>query len=397
MSSVAQARAAMLDAIAPLGAEGVELSQALGRTLAAPVIAGRDQPPFHASAMDGYALCAADTPGGLDIVGEAAAGRGYARALKSGEAVRISTGAPLPQGADCVLAQEDARVTGDKLDTGAIAPGRHVRPLGGDFSQGEILLPQGRLLDAVALALAASTGAEKLLVMKQPRVSILCGGNEIIPPGASPRADQIFDSCSYGVEALAKSWGAMVTRQTPLGDDIAAIEPAAAAALKHSDLVVFIGAASVGPHDHARAAFEKLGAELRVRKIDMRPGKPTWFARTPGAPVLGLPGNPASALVCAALFLHPILAKLQGREAGNAFKRALLAQALPANGAREAYLRARVESDEAGQIRIDAGADQDSSRLTVFAGANALLHRPPGAPAASVGDIVAYLAWPNAD
>jgi molybdopterin molybdotransferase len=393
--SVADARAIMLAAIEPLATETVALAQAYERTLAAPLIARRDQPPFSPSAMDGYALRAADTPGALRIVGESAAGRAFMRALLPGEAVRISTGAPMPEGADAVLMQEEASVDGDRLAAPSVAAGRHVRPRGGDYREGAALLEAGRRLDAAAITLAASTGAAELTVARTPRVTILCGGDEIVVPGARPRHDQIFESCSFGIEALGRRWGALVTRHPPLADDPAVIQRAARDAIEHSDLVVFIGSASVGPHDHARPAFLKLGAQILVPKIDMRPGKPTWFARTSRAPVLGLPGNPASALVAASLFLGPALARLQGRNTEAALRAARTAHALASNGPREAYLRARVEPDEHGRIVIDAAMDQDSSLMSVFARTNALLVRPGGAPEAEPGDTVSFLSWPD--
>jgi molybdopterin molybdotransferase len=395
MMNVGEARAAMLESVSPLASETVALAQCFSRTLAAPVVAVRDQPPFSPSAMDGYALRAADTPGTLRVVGESAAGHTYRRQLQPGEAIRISTGAPMPEGADAVLIQEEAQVEGHRLAAPAVPLGRHVRPRGGDYREGETLLEAGRRLDPAALALAASNGVTALAVARAPCVTILCGGDEIVAPGAHPRPDQIYDSCSYGIEALALSWGARVTRCAPLPDDPDAIDRAARAALETSDLIAFVGSASVGPHDHARSAFERLGARILVPKVDMRPGKPTWFAATPRAPVLGLPGNPASALVAAALFLRPLLAKLQGAEPEIRLRVARAARALGANGPREAYLRARVETDEEGRLVIDAAEDQDSSLLSVFAGANALLVRPPRAAAAAAGDAVGFMDWPD--
>jgi molybdopterin molybdotransferase len=386
VSGVADARAAMLGAVAPLGAERVALAGACGRTLTAPVIASRAQPPFVASAMDGYALRASDAPGRLPVVGESAAGHAFARALGAHEAVRISTGAPLPLGADTVLIQEEARFEGDALIADALQPGRHVRAAGADFEAGAQVLAAGRRLDPIGLALAAAAGAAHVDVARQPRVSVLCAGDEIVAPGRSPRADQIFESCSFAVAAYAERWGAEVRRCAALADDPAAIEDAARAALGESDFVVFIGSASVGPHDHARPVFERLGARLLVRKVDMRPGKPTWFAATPRAPVLGLPGNPASAIVASVVFLRPLLERLQGGEGAVALSPARLAEPLPANGPREAFLRAHVSAGADGALWITPARDQDSSLLSVFAASNALLHRAANVAAAAAGD-----------
>jgi molybdopterin molybdotransferase len=383
----------MLTAVSPLGGESAALDCALGRTLAAPVAAMRAQPPFAASAMDGYALRAADTPGTLRIVGESAAGHAFSRALACGEAVRISTGAPLPDGADAVLIQEDAKIENGALIAAPVEVGRHVRPAGCDFAAATDLLEAGRQLDPVAIALTAAAGHAQVQVAKRPRVTILSGGDEVVAPGAAPRGDQIFDSCSYAIAALAEQWGAIVVRKTLLPDDAAIVEAAAKRAIMEADLVVFVGAASVGPHDHAKPAFEKLDAQFLVRKVDMRPGKPTWFATTPGAPVLGLPGNPASALVAAILFLGPVLSAMQGGGARAPSAQGRLLGGLPANGAREAYLRGRVGRDDLGATLIEVFGDQDSSLLSVFARANALIVRPAHAPAAAAGDTVCYLQF----
>lgn len=394
MTTVAEARAAMLGAIKPGETEHVALEHAVGRTLRSPVHALRSQPPFAASAMDGYALRSQDAPGKLRIVGEAAAGRAFGRALNVGEAVRISTGAPLPEKADTILIQEDARITADgTLEVDTFPAGRHVRPAGADFVAGTRVLAAGRSLDPVAVALAAAAGAAKLVVAKRPLVTILYAGDEIAPPGCEPRADQIFESCSYAIGGLVNRWGGDARRVGPLADDPRAIEGAAGDAMTSSDLVVFIGSASVGPHDHAKPAFERLGARFLVRKVDMRPGKPTWFATTTGAPVLGLPGNPASALVAAALFLRPALAAMQGGASALASLRARLSDAIGSNGPREAFLRATVGADTHGQNTIKALPDQDSSLLLTFATANALLIRPPNAAAMVAGEEVDYLPW----
>ena len=391
MTSVAEARAAMLGAVRALPGETVVLEQALGRTLAAPVRALRAQPPFAASAMDGYALRAADTPGVLHIVGESAAGRAFKGVLHAGEAVRISTGAPIPFGADAVLIQEEARVEGEQLHSGAVLPGKHIRDAGVDFGADEVVLEAGRELDPIALALAAAAGAATMQVVRRPHMTILCAGDEIAPPGAALRDDQIFESCSYAIAGLATQWGALATRIGALPDAPDAIARAAKEALRSSDLVVFIGSASVGPHDHARSAFESLGARIVVPKVDMRPGKPTWFATTPLAPVLGLPGNPASALVSAVLFLKPLIERMLGRSGEVAFRQAHLAKHLPENGTREAYLRAHTKEVD-GEIWIEAAADQDSSLLSVLAGANALLMRPAQAPPANRGEVGEFLS-----
>lgn len=393
LQTVTQARAAMLAAIAPLGSEHVALADALNRVLAADVVAVRDQPPFAVSAMDGYAVRAANTPGVLRLIGESAAGRGFAGSLVAGAAVRISTGAPMPDGADTIVIQEDVMRDGESITVPAAMPGRHIRPRGGDFTANAALLKAHAKLDGVALSLAAASGAAALPVARRPRVAILCSGDELAVPGAVPGPFQVFDSATYGIAALVQSWGGVPFRLSIARDDVGAIATAAEQGLRDSDLLVVIGGASVGDHDHARPALMKLGLSLAVEKIAMRPGKPTWFGVTPQGPVLGLPGNPASALVCASLFLHPILEGMQGRDPLDCvrLRRALLARALPANGPREHYLRAHIGVDDEGRLIARAHEDQDSSLLSVFSAANALICLGPDAAALEVGALVDVL------
>ena len=390
---VAQARAAMLAAIAPLAAERAKLDEALGRVLAGTVVAGRDQPPFAVSAMDGYALHSADTPGTLRVIGESAAGRGFEGDWQAGGAIRISTGAAMPDGADTVVIQEDVRREGDLVIVPGAAAGNNVRARGGDFSAGAVLLTPGRVLDGVAIALAAATGAAALPVARRPRLAILCSGDELAPPGSLPGPYQIFDSGTYGVAGLVRAWGGIAQRLDVASDDAAIIAQAAEEGLRGSDLLVVIGGASVGDHDHARPALMRLGLELAVEKVAVRPGKPTWFGVTPHGPVLGLPGNPSSALVCAHLFLRPLIEAMLGRDGAAclAFHPARLAQALPANGPREHYLRSHVHVDANGGLTVRSFEDQDSSLISVFAAANALIRLPPSAPALAAGALVDVL------
>src|ERR1700741_3779169 len=310
-----EARAVMLAAFAPgAQAERVALEDALGRVLAEDVVARRDQPPFAGSAMDGYALRAADTPGRLRVVGEAAAGPGFAGVLGAGQAARIFTGAPMPEGADSVLIQEDASREGDDVIAPAVAPGRNVRAQGIDFHAADVLLRKGARLDGVALSLAAASGEPTLMVAKRPRVAVLATGDEIVAPGAEPAPHQIYESGSFGIAALVTSWGGEARRVKAQGDNAAAIARAVNAALSEADLLVTIGGASVGDHDLVRPALGTFDARFAVPKIAVRPGKPTFFAETRLGPVLGLPGNPASALVCAHLFLKPLVDAWLGRE-----------------------------------------------------------------------------------
>jgi molybdopterin molybdotransferase len=390
---VAEARALMLAAAQKLKSEHVPLEQALGRVLAEPVAASRDQPPFAVSAMDGYALRQVDAPGVLVVIGESAAGRGFSGRCEPGTAVRISTGAAIPLGADTVVMQEDARRERDRVEVPATAPGCNIRVQGLDFARGEVLLEAGRRLDGVAVSLAAAAGLGNLDVTAKPRVAILSSGDELALPGTPPGQWQIFDSATYGIAGLAKHWGADPRRLAVEKDDVAAIARAAEEGLGGSDLLVVVGGASVGDHDLARPALQKLGLELLVGKIAVRPGKPTWFGRSPAGLVLGLPGNPASALVCARLFLKPILDEMLGcaPAARGETRRARLLKPLPANGPREHYLRARAELDDLGHLTVRAFEDQDSSRISIFAAANALIRLPPDSPALEEGALVDVL------
>ncbi len=398
LMSVAQARTAMLAAVRPLGVERAPLDLALNRVLAEPVVARRDQPPFAVSAMDGYALRSADSPGILRLAGESAAGRGFEGICETGAVIRVSTGAAVPAGADTVVIQEDVRREGAEVEIPAIPPGKNIRARGGDFSAGQVLLQPGRRLDGVALSLAAATGAPDLAVARQPRVAILSSGDELAAPEQMPGPYQIYDSATYGIAGLVRSWGGTAQRLAVERDDAGAIARAAEQGLCGSDLLVVIGGASVGDHDHARPALMRLGLALAVEKIAVRPGKPTWFGATPQGLVLGLPGNPASALVCAHLFLRPLMEAMLGRDpqACIAASRAHLAHALPANGPREHYLRARLWADDNGQLTAKAFEDQDSSLISVFAGANALIRIQPNTPALEPGAMVDVLALEGA-
>jgi molybdopterin molybdotransferase len=387
--SVDEARARMLAEIAVLPAESVPLSQSIGRVLAEDVAALRDQPPFAASAMDGWAVRAADAPGALKIIGESAAGHGFEGRVGPGEAVRIFTGAAVPEGCDAVVIQEDAERDGDVVRVPAVRAGHHVRPAGGDFRAGEALLARGVRIDPWRLSLAASAGRVELQVHARPRVAILSTGEEIVEAPAQPGPFQIYDSGAPALAAMAEGWGARVSRTRPVRDDLDAVIAALAEA--DADLVVTVGGASVGDHDLVRAAGEALGLSLRVESVNVRPGKPTFFGVLgDGRRLLGLPGNPASAFVCAEMFLHPILNACQGAPAEPATMAARLEQDLPANGPREHWMRARLTFAEGG-VGVRPYRDQDSSLVSVFAASDALMRRTGGAPAAAAGEVVEVL------
>jgi len=396
--TVEEARARMLAGAAPLGVETVGLTASLNRILAAPVDATRHQPPFDASAMDGWAVRRQDVvPGAVfAIVGESAAGRAHAGTVRAGQAVRIFTGAPVPAGADMVVIQENAVREGDALRF--TLPERlnsNIRPAGGDFRAGERLLEAGLKLDPWRLSLAAAAGRGTLEVHRRPRVAILATGDELVAPGESPADDQIFESGSFGLAALVEAWGGEAVRLKAQGDSVEAI--AAAVAGTTTDLVVTIGGASVGDYDLVKPALATLGLSLKVETIAIRPGKPTWFGDL--APinggtsrrVLGLPGNPASALVCAELFLRPLLAALSGADPALPMIAARLARPLPGNGPRAHWMRAALSLDAEGRAVAEPFGDQDSSLIGVFSRANALMTRPAHAEAAEAGDLVQVL------
>ncbi len=382
--------AAALDrlfALAPaVRPEQVPLVEALGRVLLEPVVAARHQPPFAASAMDGYAVRAADAvPGAqLRIVGESAAGRGFAGRIASGEAARILTGAPLPDGADAVVMQEDVTRDGAAVVIAEGAVAAHVRPAGNDFAPGA-RLEAPRRLSPTEIALAAAMGHPTVTVGRRPAMAILSTGDELVMPGETPGPDQIFAANAFGLHALLTREGAR-PRLLPIAPDRPEALAAAFELAQDADLVLTIGGASVGDHDLVAPAAKAAGAELSFHKVAMRPGKPLLAGRFPdGRMLLGLPGNPVSAMVCGAIFLLPVIRAMQGLPARTATRhRARLDGALPANGPREHYLRARRQDD--GSVRVFDR--QDSSLLSVLAAADCLVVQAPSAPASGPGELV---------
>ena len=378
----------MLARAGALGVETVTLEAALGRVLAEAVTAVRDQPPFNSSAMDGWAVSG---PGeDFLIVGESAAGHAFGESLKPGEAVRIFTGAPVPAGAERVVIQEEATRDGDRVKTPPAGDrSSFIRPSGGDFRAGQTLLEPGVRLDAWRIGLAASSGRANLEVATPVKVVLLSTGEEIVPPGGSPGPDQIFDAGGPMLSLLIGRWSGAGVTVLRTGDDEAAI--AHAVETCGGDLVVTLGGASVGDHDLVKPALTRLGLELSVATVRIRPGKPTWFGvLADGRRVLGLPGNPASALVCAELFLRPLLAAMQSGAPGPNLASARLKGPLPANTGREHWARARLSSAD-GSFWAEPMSDQDSSLVKVFAESGALVRRAIGAPAAEVGTVVDVL------
>ena len=379
----------MLAEASVLPAESITIARSIGRVLAEDVTAVRDQPPFAASAMDGWAVRSSDAPGVLRIVGESAAGHGFSGTVNPGEAVRIFTGAAVPTGCDAVVIQEDARRDGDTVTVPSVDAGHHVRPAGGDFKAGQALLATGQRIDPWRLSLAAAAGRAELSVTRRPRIALFSTGEEIIEAPAIPGPFQIYDSGSRALEALIASWGADVVRAKPVRDTMEATIQALRDA--NGDLVVTVGGASVGDHDLVRGAAEALGLDLKVASVNVRPGKPTFFGVLgDGRRLLGLPGNPASALVCAELFLRPLINAYLGAEPGPVMRLARLAAPLPANGPREHWMRAQLSYAD-GIVTAKPYRDQDSSLVSVFAASDALLVRLANASPADAGDVVDVL------
>jgi len=394
--SVEQARGRMLARVGRSPIEAAPLASCIGRYLVEPVVAARDQPPFAASAMDGWAVRAADGAGPRRIIGESAAGHGYAGAVGPGEAVRIFTGAAVPVGADAVVIQENVTRDGDRVIVPEVGEPRHIRPVGLDFRAGDQLLSSGLRLDPWRLALAAAAGRAELPVAARPRVAILATGEEVVAPGGSPGPFQIFNSGSVTLKTLVEMWGGAATDLPSAGDDEVAI--VAAVDSVDCDLLVTLGGASVGDHDLVKPALSRLGLELTVESVAVRPGKPTWFGQlADGRRVLGLPGNPASALVCAELFLRPILRAMQGATPEPRMEFARARVALSANGDREHWMRARLDAGVDGVRWATALLDQDSSLVSVFAEADALVRRTRGAPAVAVAEVMEILVLSRLD
>lgn len=393
LPSVETARAIMLAGIVPLAAEAVPLAEADGGWLAEPVTARRDQPPFDASAMDGWAVRAADVhPGArLEIVGESAAGHDAGVTLHPGQAARIFTGAALPPGADRVVIQEEAERDGETVVlTAAPDTPAWVRPRGCDFQAGTVLLEAGTRLNPWRLALAASAGRATVVCRRRPVVALLSTGDELVAPGTPAGPHQIYDACAPALTAFVRRSGGTVVHLGPARDDEASILAAVDGGA--FDLLVTVGGASVGDHDRVKPAIRSAGGRLSVEGVAVRPGKPVWFARlADGRPLLGLPGNPASALVCAELFLGPLIAALQGGLPNLEVDRAVLAGPLAANGPREHYMRAVIETGPDGVRRARPMTDQDSSLVTVMAAANGLVRRPAGAEGLRTGAEVEVL------
>jgi molybdopterin molybdotransferase len=383
--SIAEAQARVLALASALPNETVSLIDAVGRWAAVDVLARRDQPSHDLSAMDGYAIRFAECPGPWTVVGESAAGAGLDRALASGEAARIFTGAPVPAGADCVLIQEEAARDGNRLTMTGEGPrgiGGNIRPRAMDFANGARLIATGQRIDARHVALAGIGGHGTIAVRRRPRVALISTGDELVPLGAPTPGAKLPASNAAMLAALLAGRPAKVTDYGVVPDDLDSIASAFRAASGEADIIVTTGGVSVGDRDLVRPALEKAGATLDFWRVAMRPGKPLLAGTLDDAIVLGLPGNPVSSYVTATLFLLPLIAQMGGATDPLPSTRTVtLGAPLPANGVRQDYLRARIENG-----RAFAPDGQDSAALVALASADGLIVRPPHVPAARIGD-----------
>ena len=399
MISVEEALDRILAAFSPLPAETVGLSEALGRVLAEDVTARVDQPPSAVSAMDGYAVRANDVstvPAQLTQIGEAPAGSAYDGVVGPGETVRIFTGAPLPEGADAIVIQEDADAQDGSEGTQVtmretVGAGTFVRPAGLDFKRGDVGVPAGKPVTARDIGLAAAMNVPWLRVHRRPRVAILGTGDEIVMPGDPIGPNQIVSSNGLALQAFVTASGGIPVHLGIAADSADSLSALAEGA-RGADLLVTTGGASVGKHDLVREVLVREGLDLDFWKIAMRPGKPLMFGRIGDTPMLGLPGNPVSSLVCALLFVRPALYRMQGRSGLEPeTTQAVLTSALGANDRRQDYLRARLGRNDSGRLTATPFNRQDSSMLAALAHSDALIVRAPHAEPLDIGSEVTVL------
>ncbi|MBD8890709.1 molybdopterin molybdotransferase MoeA [Roseibium litorale] len=391
---VSEALERLLKDVHPLGRENVPLSAANGRILALDLASKRTQPPFAASAMDGYAVRHADVievPATLTLIGEAPAGHGFTGTVQKGETVRIFTGAPVPKGADTVVIQENTGREGSQVTVlEAPKPGANIRAPGLDFAEGDLLLSARTRLDYRSLSLAAAMNHAVLPVQRKPLVAVLATGDELVTPGGEPGPDQIIASNHAGIAAMVEDCGGAVLDLGISPDDVGIMASHVRRAVEaKADVLVTLGGASVGDHDLVQDVLGGEGMELAFWKIAMRPGKPLMAGHLGGTKVLGLPGNPVSSIVCALLFLKPLLAKMLNQPGQNErLLEAMVTADLRENDRRQDYIRALLSEDADGRLTVSPFPTQDSSMLSLLARAGALIVRPPHAPAAKSGDRV---------
>lgn len=389
MITVTEAQNRLFELVNPLPCEWVPLVHASGRVLANDVASVRDQPPFAASSMDGYALKSTEVErhAMFKVIGEAAAGHAYDGVVGPGQTVRIFTGAPLPRGADFVVIQEDTGRTGDVM-TITDAPGNrdNIRPTGGDFKVGTTLTAP-RHLTPQDIALLASMNIPSVPVTRKPVVALISTGDELVMPGENPGPSQIIASNTFGLKAMLEANGA-IARLLPIARDTISSLRTSFELAADADLIITIGGASVGDHDLVGKVAQDMGLDRAFYKVAMRPGKPLMAGKLNGAALVGLPGNPVSAIVCGYLFILPLVKTMLGLgRSTQILQQATLTADLRQNGPRQHYMRAIIEN---GTVTVFD--NQDSSLLTVLAQANALLVRPPNDPALQAGDTVKYIA-----
>jgi molybdopterin molybdotransferase len=388
--TVTQARERVMRAISPLGAERVEIEDALGRVLASDVRAAGDVPPFPCSAMDGYAVIAGPSGRELAVVGESRAGTPARSQVGEGEAIRISTGAAVPAGATAVIPQENVSRHGELIETAAdVVADENIRHAGEDMRWQTTVLRAGSRLGPVELGAAVAAGAGAVIAARMPHVTVLCTGDELRAPGEPLRPGEIHNSNAPMLTALAQRWGAETARARRLADDRAATEAGLTAALERSDLVLISGGVSVGPHDHVKPALASLGVEELFWGVALQPGKPTWFGVRDGRFVFGLPGNPVSAVVTFSLFVRPALAALQGASTISRLEPdAVLGEGVLRNPRREQAVRVRLQRRDGHLTAIPNGA-QGSHVLSSLLGADALAMVPSGQGILEAGSTVA--------
>jgi molybdopterin molybdotransferase len=394
--TIAEARQRVLRAAQPLGAERVAIDDARDRVLAADVTAIGDVPPFPCSAMDGYAILPGGAGRTLTVVGESRAGTPSAAVLAEGDAIRISTGGAIPDGATAVIPQEDVEVRDGTIVTQtAVTAGDHLRGAGEDMGRGETVLHAGGRLGAAELGAAVSAGAAELTVYRRPRVQVLCTGDELRAPGEPLGPGEIHNSNAPMLDALAAAEGAIAAPARRLPDDRAATEAGLASALDSADVVIVTGGVSVGPHDHVKPALANLGVEEVFWRVALQPGKPTWFGRRGAVLVFGLPGNPVSAVVTFSLFVRPALAALQGLTEERALEpEAVLGTAVRRSPDREQAVRVRLERLNGKLVAVPNGP-QGSHIVTSLLGADALAFIPAGEGELEAGAAVALERLPR--
>ena len=391
---VEEALIRILDGVNPLAKETIKLDQAMGRVLVRSIKARRDQPPFAASAMDGYAVRFADLevlPATLKLAGTSAAGHACKRPLKPGQAIRILTGAPLPKGADTIVIQENTTRQSATIQVDEATPfAKNIRKRGLDFAKGDLLVTTGMQLSARDIGLLAAGNNPTVLTYRKPKVVLFTTGDELVLPGQRPRADQIISSNSHALEAMAKHFGADVVNLGIIKDNLKFTVSAIRKGLG-ADVLLTTGGASVGDHDYVQEAFKACGVKIGFWKIALRPGKPFMYGRKGKQHVLGLPGNPVSALVCARLFLKPLLDALQGLPPEDVATTARLGTAMTANDSRQDYVRAKLEIAPDGSRTATPFNKQDSSMQRTFRDAHCLIIRAPNAPEAAAGTLIPIL------